>query len=59
MRRGLWPVVGLVVGGVVGFAWGWFGAGGYEALDSAAGTSFLCALGGLLIGGIVYGVSRR
>jgi hypothetical protein len=59
MRRGLWPVVGLVVGAAAGWMWGWFGAGGYEALDSAAGTSFLCAVAGLVIGGIVYGVTRR
>jgi hypothetical protein len=53
MRRGAWPVVGLVAGAIGGWLWGWFG-GGYERLDSAVGTSFLCALAGLLIGAVAY-----
>jgi membrane associated rhomboid family serine protease len=59
MRRGSWPVIGLVLGGVAGGLWGWFGSGGYEANDSAIGTSFLCALAGLLIGGVAATVAAR
>ena len=59
MRRGSWPVIGLVAGAVVGWLWGWFGSGGYEAMDSAVGTSFLCALAGLLVGAVAYTVADR
>jgi hypothetical protein len=59
MRRGIWPVVGLVLGAAAGWLWGWFGAGGYEAIDSAVGTSLLCALAGLLVGGVAYSVAER
>jgi hypothetical protein len=58
MRRTRWPLVGLVLGGAVGCSWGWFGAGGYEAIDSAVGTGFLGALTGLLIGAVAYRVSE-
>ncbi|MET3422939.1 membrane associated rhomboid family serine protease [Actinoplanes tereljensis] len=59
MRRASWPVIGLVLGAVAGALWGWFGAGGYEAGDSAIGTSFLCALAGLLIGAVAASVAAR
>jgi len=59
MRRTRWPLIGLVLGAAAGYAWGWFGAGGYEATDSAIGTSFLCALAGLLIGAVAYTVAER
>jgi 4-hydroxybenzoate polyprenyltransferase len=59
MRRTTWPMIGLVLGTAVGFSWGWLGAGGYEAIDSAAGTCFLCALAGLLIGAVAYSVAEH
>jgi membrane associated rhomboid family serine protease len=59
MRRGSWPVLGLVLGAMAGAFWGWFGSGGYEANDSAIGTSFLGALGGLLIGAVASTVAAR
>ena len=59
MKRARWPVIGLVLGAAAGGIWGWFGAGGYEAVDSAVGTGFLCALAGLLIGGVAYHVVGR
>lgn len=52
-------MIGLVAGAMVGWLCGWFGSGGYEAMDSAAGTSFLCALAGLLIGAVAYTVTDR
>jgi hypothetical protein len=54
----VWPVCGLVAGAIAGWLWGWFG-GGYERLDSAVGTSFLCALAGLLIGAVAHRWGRR
>ncbi|NMO52893.1 hypothetical protein HH310_17050 [Actinoplanes sp. TBRC 11911] len=54
MNRTRWPVAGLVLGAAAGCAWGWFGADGYEAVDSAVGTALLGALAGLLIGAIAY-----
>jgi hypothetical protein len=59
MRRGTWPWIGLVLGAVAGALWGWFGAGGYEAGDSAIGTAFLCGLAGLLAGTVAYTVAGR
>ena len=59
MRRTTWPIIGLVLGAMAGCSWGWFGAGGYEAIDSAVGTSFLCALAGLLIGTVAYSVAEH
>lgn len=59
MRRGSWPLIGLVAGAVTGGLWGWFGGGSYEAIDSAVGTSLLCALAGVLIGAIAYTVGER
>ncbi|HEX5203881.1 hypothetical protein ACFQS1_24645 [Paractinoplanes rhizophilus] len=58
MRRTVWPVAGLIVGAVAGGAWGWFGAGGYEANDSAIGTAFLCGLAGLLLGAVACRVAE-
>ncbi|MFI5893934.1 hypothetical protein ACIA5D_27925 [Actinoplanes sp. NPDC051513] len=58
MRRTRWPVIGLILGAAAGCAWGWFGAGGYEAIDSAVGTGFLCALAGLLVGAVAYAVAE-
>jgi hypothetical protein len=58
-RSGWWPVAGLAAGAVAGWLWGWFGGGDYENTDSALGTSFLCALAGLLAGGIAASQSRR
>ncbi|GIM92174.1 hypothetical protein Ato02nite_039670 [Paractinoplanes toevensis] len=52
-------MIGLVLGAVAGGLWGWFGAGGYEANDSAIGTSFLCALAGLLLGAVAATVATR
>jgi predicted phage tail protein len=59
MRRTTWPMIGLVLGAAAGCSWGWFGASGYEAIDSAVGTGFLCALAGLLIGGVAYSVAEH
>ena len=50
-------MIGLVLGAVAGWFWGWLGAGGYEAIDSAIGTAFLCALVGLLLGAVAYSVA--
>ena len=57
-RRG-WPLLGLAAGAIAGGAWGWFGAGGYEAIDSAAGTAFLGGLAGLLTGSIAYATANE
>lgn len=51
-------MLGLVVGAIGGWLWGWFGSG-YERIDSAIGTSFLCALAGLLVGAIVWRLGGR
>lgn len=59
MRRSRWPLIGLVLGAIAGALWGWLGGGGYEAIDSAIGTSLLCALAGLLIGAVAYTVAER
>ncbi len=59
MRRAAWPFIGLLAGAVAGALWGWFGADGYEANDSAIGTAFLCGLAGLLIGTIAYSTAAR
>jgi hypothetical protein len=52
MHRITWPLTGLLLGAAAGCAWGWFGAGGYEAIDSAVGTGLLGALAGLLVGAV-------
>jgi hypothetical protein len=57
MRRTWWPAVGLVVGVAAGLVWGL--SSGYEALDVALGTSLLCGLAGLLVGGVAYEIARR
>lgn len=57
MHRRRWPIAGLLLGAAAGCAWGWLGARGYEALDSAIGTALLCALAGLLIGAVAVGVA--
>ncbi len=59
MRAAVWPLAGLLAGAVAGALWGWFGGGGYEAVDSAAGTGFLGALAGLLTGAIAVTVADR
>lgn len=59
MRRGWWPVTGLLAGLVTGALWGWFGSGGYEAGDAMLGTSFLCGLAGLGLGAVAYEIARR
>jgi membrane associated rhomboid family serine protease len=58
MRRGTWPLVGLVVGAAGGGLWGWFG-NDYEPIDSAVGTGFLGALAGLLVGTVAYALAGR
>ncbi|MET8149954.1 hypothetical protein ACIBSW_11610 [Actinoplanes sp. NPDC049668] len=57
MRRGSWPLIGLALGAVIGALWGWFGSGGYEAIDSAVGTALMCAAAGLLIGAVAAALS--
>jgi len=59
MKRGSWPLVGLALGAVIGALWGWFGSGGYEAIDSAVGTALICALPGLLIGAVAAAFAGR
>jgi hypothetical protein len=59
MRRTTWPMIGLVLGAAVGCCWGWLGARGYEAVDSAVGTGLLCALAGLLTGTVAYSVAEH
>ena len=51
-------MLGLVVGAAAGWLWGWLG-GGDDYLDSAVGTSFLCALAGLLAGAVTHHVTSR
>jgi membrane protein DedA with SNARE-associated domain len=58
MRSASWPLIGLVIGAVGGWIWGW-SASDYEAIDSAAGTAFLGALAGLLVGAVAYSLARR
>ena len=50
---------GFCAGAVAGGLWGWFGADGYEAVDSAVGTGFLGALAGRLTGAIAFTVADR
>jgi hypothetical protein len=52
-------MIGLALGAAVGCSWGWFGASGYEAIDSAVGTGFLCAVAGLLTGAVAYSVAQH
>jgi predicted lipid-binding transport protein (Tim44 family) len=59
MKRSTWPLTGLALGAVLGALWGWFGSGGYEAIDSAVGTGLMCALVGLLIGAVAAVVAGR
>jgi hypothetical protein len=58
MRRGWWPVVGLVGGVVAGAFWGWAG-GDSEWTDSAIGTGFLCGLAGMLAGAVAAHLAER
>jgi membrane protein DedA with SNARE-associated domain len=58
VRAATWPLIGLVLGALAGWIWGW-SASDYEAIDSAAGTGFLGALVGLLVGAVAYSVARR
>jgi hypothetical protein len=59
MGNGTWPLAGLVLGGLLGAAWGWFGSGGYEAGDSALGTGVMGAVAGALVGAVAAGVAAR
>jgi hypothetical protein len=46
-------VAGLLIGGIAGAAWGYFGSGGYESIDSAVGTGLMGCAAGLIVGGTV------
>jgi hypothetical protein len=59
MQRTRWPLVGLLLGAAAGCAWGWFGANGYEAIDSAVGTGLMGALAGLLVGAVAAHRERK
>jgi hypothetical protein len=54
-----WVATGTLIGGAGGAAWGWFGSGGYEAIDSAVGTGLLGALLGGLVGAVLSRLPSR
>jgi hypothetical protein len=49
----LMSVAGLLIGGIAGATWGYFGSGGYESMDSAVGTGIMGCAAGLIVGGVV------